>query len=224
MDKGPHEGIIQPGIWGDPIFGTIQYWHVTEKIDGTNVTIELDLGNKTIEFWGHHTKSIMQPQLLEFLKREFKYENLCQFFDPSKARTVYLQGEGYGPGVQHKIGQCPYGDQIGFVMFDIVIDGVWLQQDTVHQMAYMMNIPTVPEIGIMTKDEIHKFIESEPFSRFAVDHNPKVRVYEDKTPLPVMEGIVARSDPLVCHRIPPHDPIMFKLKGRDLRELKLHPW
>jgi hypothetical protein len=109
-------------------------------------------------------------------------------------------------------------------MFDIVIDGVWLQQDAVRQMAYMMNMPTVPEIGIMTKDEIYKFIESDPASRLAMDKNPRLKVYDDKNPRPVMEGIVARSDPIVCHRIPPHDPIMFKLKGRDLRELKLHPW
>jgi hypothetical protein len=78
----------------------------------------------------------------------------------------------------------------------------WLQKDSVIEIANQLDVEHTINQKIMTTQEVVDYVKSHPISYIS----------EDKTL--VMEGIIARSYPLMLFR---HNktPIMFKLKVRD---------
>jgi ATP-dependent RNA circularization protein (DNA/RNA ligase family) len=182
------------GDYADPEFGNIKKWHVTEKIDGMNIRVHCN--DQKVSFSGRTDNAQIPPHLLTFLNDAFNWFTMGLCFDDKASVTLF--GEGYGPKIQSAGGN--YRREVGFILFDIFLNGWWLKQENVKKIAECLAIEYVPTIGVMTEEEIVEFVKSKPLSRCSV--NPQM-----------MEGIVARSEPLMLFRR--GNPIMWKLKCKE---------
>lgn len=184
-----------------PEFSLIKQWQIEEKIDGTNIRIIYDPLAESIEdkiaILGRSKDSAMPAHLFEFLKNYFTLDRLEYVLAGAKSRCT-LYGEGYGHNIQ-SAGPF-YRKTVGFMLFDILIGHWWLTRKDVVQKAQDLEIPFPPTLDIMNEQEIINFVQSEPASRCTI------KPY-------VMEGIIARPEPLILFRN--GQPLMWKLKVKD---------
>lgn len=213
-------------ICGDlscPEFGNIKVFHVTEKINGTNIRIHYQRisGHSLIEtltFHGKTDDAQIPAHLLNRLQNKFdtqlfqsvwaiptkeeKEQHIKDRKPTGEAIDVTLYGEGYGPNIHGGGGYCSCAS---FILFDVRIDGWWLEPNNVRDIAQKMEIACVPDLGIMTIEQIVPLVEKGFKSNIAtVDKKLEA------------EGIVARSHPLMLFRN--GIPIMWKLKHKDFKE------
>ena len=192
------------GDYAEPEFGNVRQWRVDEKVDGTNIRIfytktmlhggEIE---ESVTFGGRTSNAQLPTHLLAHLQKTFTAEWLNQAF-PECPCNVILFGEGYGPKIQACGGN--YRRDPGFIIFDVVVGGWWLKREAVKEIADKLAIPMVPDLGVMTEDEIVAFVKSKPLSRCSL--NPQM-----------MEGVIARSEPLMLFRN--GKPLVFKLKCKE---------
>lgn len=196
--RGTHGALI-PGEYSEEAFGSINLWDVDEKIDGTNIRIYYRDGKVDIK--GRTENSQLPPHLLRYLQETFTEFCLSRAF-PCEADKPYpniiLYGEGYGPKIQSAGGN--YRSEAGFILFDIYANGWWLQREDVESLANTLGLPCTPYIGKMTEYQIIEFVKSKPLSRCS-------RIPQ------MMEGVIARSSPLLLFRS--GKPVMFKLKCKE---------
>lgn len=203
----PQHGKLLVGEYSCEEFKAIDRWTVTEKIDGTNIRICMDkrTGSDIIEFGGRTKDALIPATLLTHLQKTFTYEKMHEIFQGST--FVVLFGEGYGPKIQNG---SYYRKEQGFVLFDIFCSGWWLNRSAVEDVASELRMPCVPLLHspdhqyLWKKDDIVKFVQGKYLSDLAL--NTTGESHE-------MEGIVARSEPLMMFR--KGGPIMFKLKCKD---------
>ena len=193
------------GAYSRPEFETVNRWHVTEKIDGTNVRVIWD-GDK-VEFRGRTDRAEMPTKLMLHLQQTLTPEKLASKF----SGPVILFGEGYGAGIQKGGGN--YSKDQKFVLFEILIDGWWLEPCNVQDIAASLEVPVVPNLGTMETQEAIDIIEHPDwnlgsFSKLA------------ETPQTKIEGIVCRSVPDLFNRR--GERAMWKLKVKDYAALGPH--
>ncbi len=179
-------------------FTAVKKWNITEKIDGTNIRVIYK--NGIVSFGGRTDNAQIPANLYEYLQRTFTLPQMKELFGDAD-QDVVLFGEGYGPKIQK--GGGLYRDDAGFILFDAYIGGWWVLRDSIEDIASNIGIGCVPLIGTMGIDEAVKYVQSKPDSVIA--NKPKI-----------MEGIVARSYPLMLFRN--GDPLMWKLKARDYKD------
>ena len=198
--------VIMPGEYSREEFINVQKWKYTEKIDGMNIKViykddSLYYGPQ-LSFEGRTERATLPKQLVSFLEETFTLPKMGYKFKDVKEVTLY--GEGYGAGIQK--GGGLYQEAKEFILFDVVINGIWLLRDSVEDIANYFGINYVPEINpYKTITDIVDYLKGHPQSLIAKG---------DK----IMEGIVARSDPLMLFRN--GNPLMWKLKTRDFDELE----
>jgi ATP-dependent RNA circularization protein (DNA/RNA ligase family) len=196
LQKGRQDFI--EGDYAEEAFANIRYWDVDEKVDGTNIRIYYsNKDGPKIEFKGRTEAANLPAHLVAHLTQTFTRELLDSVFHEEN-QSIILYGEGYGPKIQACGGN--YREDAGFILFDVYINGWWLQRGHVADIAKRLGIPSVPYIGRMTEIEIVEFVKSKPLSRCS--HIPQM-----------MEGVIARSSPLLLLRN--GKPLKFKLKCRD---------
>ena len=194
-------GKVLEGEYTCPEFEAIDSWIVTEKIDGMNMRVILtreDYGDWTVDYRGRTDRAQIHPELMKHMQETFPLDKMTDKFD---CDTI-LFGEGYGPGIQ-KGGY--YRDDKGFILFDVFCGGWWLKHEDVWSVAEALDIPVV-NWEIMTTDEAVWTVKLKNFDRLA----PGATEYDY-----VPEGVVCRSNPLMCFR--DGRPIMWKLKVRDFQ-------
>jgi len=204
--KGRQSFIV--GDYACPEFGNIKKWHVTEKVDGTNIRISLKLfvlSDKPlrVEFAGRTDKACLQPHLLKYLQDKFTVDLVhsatgIQVPDGKNDSFVMLYGEGYGSNIQ--AAGPNYCSDPKFILFDVIIGNHWLSRESVKDIARKLDVPFVPEIGIFTEEEIVEYVKSKPLS--LCSEYPQM-----------MEGVVCRAEPMVYDRY--GKPVMFKLKCKE---------
>jgi hypothetical protein len=187
---------IVEGDFSREEFKNIRNWHVTEKIAGTNIRVKFEDGS--VKFDGRTDEAQIPAHLFDALSKIFPLSSFEQVFAETVPKKVILYGEGYGVRIQK--GGGAYRPDVGFILFDVWIDGWWLQREAVEDIAKKFDIDTVPTIGIMDFRQIIDYVKATPESLIAKDTK-------------IMEGIVARSHPLVLFR--DGTPVMWKLKVRD---------
>jgi hypothetical protein len=197
--------VIMPGEYSREEFTNVKKWNFTEKIDGMNMQVSYKDDSlyygPAFTFQGRTLKAEIPAELLSFMQKTFIMERIENKFDGAK--EVTLIGEGYGAGIQ-KGGL--YQEAKEFILFDVVIDGMWLLRPSVEDIAAYFKVDCVPEIyWIKTMSDAVDYVKSGPNSIIA--HGVKQ-----------MEGIVARSDPLMLFRN--GNPLMWKLKIRDFEDLE----
>ncbi len=194
-------------------FNQVKSWYVTEKVDGTNVRVFYQKGENTVpfvHFAGRTDKAQFHPNLTKHLEETFTIEKLNACFPELSVHgdhefLVILYGEGYGVKIQSG---GNYRKDISFRLFDVLIDGLWLEPVNIQDIATKLEVYTVPSIGVdMTIPQVVKYVKHLPRSHVSMDEGGN----QDY----VMEGIVARTVPLMLTRR--GDRVMFKLKVRDFK-------
>ncbi|MCD4809505.1 MAG: RNA ligase family protein [Methanosarcinales archaeon] len=177
-------------------FAAIKKWNITEKIDGTNIRVIYK--NGIVSFGGRTDNAQIPAHLYEYLQRTFTLLIMHEMFGDT---DVVLFGEGYGPKIQK--GGGLYRKDVGFILFDAYIGGWWVLRDSIEDISDKIGISYVPLVGTMEINEAVEYVQSKPNSLIA--NEPKI-----------MEGIVARSTPLLLFR--DGNPLMWKLKVRDYKD------
>jgi hypothetical protein len=188
---------IIEGEYSEPEFAVITRWRATEKVDGTNIRIYWDYLAGRVSFQGRTDDAQIPPPLLAYLASNFTPEKMAVQF--GTATHVVLYGEGYGPKVQNG---GRYRASPGFILFDVLVDGTWLEFDNVKDVATKLGIPHVPDLGVCTMGKIVERVQDGFASTCA-----------DDTTL-LAEGVVATSSPMMLTRWG-HRPVRWKLKARD---------
>lgn len=155
--SGNKKGRLIPGDWSVPEFEYLagNQWEFTEKVDGTNIVIQLHRyeDSLTVNYHGRTAKSDIPPYLLNRLKELFPNSptgdgagaNVGRWMVDNNLTDVLLYGEGYGPKIQ-KIGE-KYRDDHDFVLFDVKIGNFWLDRNNVNDVASKLDIDAVPTLG-----------------------------------------------------------------------------
>ncbi len=113
-------------------------WVGTEKIDGTNIRIQLVDGETRI--LGRTDKAIIPSYLLPVLQDIALRLKLF-----SGVNNITLYGEGYGYKIQ-KVGKLYLPNAHNFILFDARVGMWWLTRDAVDSIAKELNIQSVPVV------------------------------------------------------------------------------
>ena len=153
-----HGAKIIPGAWTLPELEYLKdnQWVFTEKVDGTNIRVMWN--GENVIFGGKTDEAQMPIFLLYKLQELFEGTVKRQMFKEKfnnpdmKEISVCLYGEGYGAKIQ-KGGGNYIKDGVSFVLFDVQIDGLWLQREDVEDIAKFFGVTVVPIIGEGTLNE-----------------------------------------------------------------------
>lgn len=166
------KGKMMEGEWTTP---ELEYlagneWEFTEKVDGTNIRIQLvrvpgDTHNSgdivSAKYVGRTDNAVIPKPLLEHLEATFptlpvwrrdlsqpphsqRWMQLVNFMRENDLDKIILFGEGYGPKIQ---GGGKYREDVSFVLFDVKIGNFYLSRDNVNDIASKLGIESVPVIG-----------------------------------------------------------------------------
>lgn len=136
-------------------------WDFTEKIDGTNIRIHWD-GHR-VEFGGRTDNAQIPSHLVTYLNATFGGNDAEELFEQKFGESdVILFGEGYGPKIQ-KVGSLYRGDT-SFILFDVQIGNVFLERESIEDIAKAFGIDVVPIIITGKISEAVSFVKSHPMS------------------------------------------------------------
>lgn len=159
------KNIIIPDQFTYPEFEYLKdnKWECTEKIDGTNIRIELDFNvhddgvrEVNVNFKGRTDEATIPAHLYRRLEELFNNVNWLEIFDITSTTSITLYGEGYGTKIQKGGNYISSG--VDFILFDVKVDKWWLQRDAVEDIANKLNIKIVPLIGYMTIPEAVEYV------------------------------------------------------------------
>lgn len=182
--------------WSRPEFEYLKdlMWYGTEKIDGTNIRIMWD--GKTVVIGGKTDNAQLPSDLVKNLQDQFMTIEKRQLFAEKFAeKHVCFYGEGYGAGIQKGGG---YRTDKGFILFDIMINGAWLNHGNVTGIADTFGMTLVPTVIEGHLENLIAYVEQKPMSTFG-DF--------------AMEGIVARPAFVLLNGR--GDRIITKIKVKD---------
>lgn len=185
-----------------PIFKYLEnnLWECTEKIDGTNISIEITKEN--IVFHGRTENADIYTPLLNKLKELFTKESTkCLFDYDASVESITLFGEGYGSGIQS--GRRYLSNSVDFILFDVRIGNWWLNRKNVSDIADNLNIKVVPNLGLYTIPEAISFVKKGFRSLIAEDSTLLAEGLVLRTPL----GILDRNG----------ERIITKIKTKDFK-------
>ncbi len=220
-----------------PQFEQIAYWHVTEKIDGTNIRVildwaydeEMDLWRPVVDVRGRTDKASLPKNFVqEAFDVEEPYELTEDLLRALAAITdqnildltldpvmMVLYGEGYGAGIQSGGGYAP---SKRFRSFDVrtykgIVEhgswgpGLWRTWDDVVQVSLSLGVKTAP---VLHDEAPFAFVKSVVKGGLG----STVAREDGGDILTPAEGVIARTNPyLYDYR---GNRVMFKLKGKDL--------
>jgi len=133
-------------------------WIFTEKVDGTNIRVTWN--RASVEFAGKTDRADIPKVLREKLQEMFAPEVFLAWEAPS----LTLYGEGYGAKIQ-KGGGTYLPDGCSFMLFDVMIDGLWLERHNVEDIAHKLKIDVVPIVGQGTLFDAVEMVKSGYASR-----------------------------------------------------------
>ena len=165
--KRDERNIIIPDQFTYPEFEVLKdlKWECTEKIDGTNIRIELaSSGNSEdgiiMSFKGRTDKAIIPEHLLTKLNWLFDREHLMEVLnitDETQDCNITLYGEGYGAKIQK--GGNYISNDVNFILFDVKIGKWWLDRESIKDIADKLGINAVPLMGYMTIPEAIEYVK-----------------------------------------------------------------
>ncbi len=138
--EGPNKNKLKEGDWYAPSFATLQHatWRWTEKLDGTNIRIHWSGFRRYVG--GRTDRAELPRDLVSWIDENLPEELFEQMFQD---KPVTLYGEGIGAGIQ-KVGGN-YSPTKKFVLFDVLIDGVWHTGETITEVAEAFGIEQARE-------------------------------------------------------------------------------
>ena len=194
------------------VYGAFKKWHVTEKIDGTNIRVTLTEEGKVV--LGGRTDAAQIPvDLIQYLYETFPADKMrATMWRPDADGKIQpvkavLYGEGYGAGIQK--GGGLYRKDKAFRLFDVLVDDRWwLDWINVEDVASKLEINTAPYLGEFTLDEIVAMVKAGV---------PSVVSIEDSGQERMAEGVIGRTiEPLFDRR---GKRVILKLKTSDFGQV-----
>jgi hypothetical protein len=138
------------------VYSTISQWDITEKIDGMNIRVMIDVDGK-VRFGGRSNSAQLPTDLYQFLYEKFSSENMRKIWLNGDPTRIILFGEGYGAGIQKGGG---YRKDKAVLLFDVLVaDKWWLDWDNVCNVAEKLEVGTVPYIGRGDIDFITEMVQ-----------------------------------------------------------------
>lgn len=207
----------------------------TEKIDGTNIRIEVVPALNVMSYGSHRydpfmfivrymgkTDNAQIPQhLLKHLEETYPKEKVLEALGlPVYLSEEYCQEKGYeyfedipmytiygeGYGVKIQKGGNYIKDGVGFIVFDVKVGDMYLLRDSMEDIAGKLGAPVVPYMGQFTIDEAIEFVKKGFKSTIAENKD-----YD-------AEGLVLKSPNGLCTRR--GERIIFKVKTCDFVKYK----
>lgn len=140
-------------------------WHFTEKVDGTNIRVHWD--GHTVIFGGRTDNAQIPTNLMYALNDKFMGITNEELFEQKFGETpVTLYGEGYGAKIQK--GGGDYREDVGFILFDVLINDTWLERENVEDIAKAFDLPVVPIVLTGTVEEAVEYVKTKPSSQIAI--------------------------------------------------------
>jgi len=185
-----------------PEINNIKRWLVTEKIDGTSGRVIYD-PNVGKVFYGGRTdrsdkNSYERLGIAKLLEEKFTLEKMREVF-PDRVVTIFM--EYYGEKINSS-GNLRKG--VSFRIFDVQVGDLWLEWESVKDIASKFEVKTVPEYGVVS------FEEAVEIAKTCTSIVAQEEIGRDDIPA---EGIVCRTVPLLLQRNGKR--LMFKLKKKD---------
>jgi hypothetical protein len=177
-------------------------WIATEKVDGTNIRICWDGHNITLR--GRTENAQLPPSIIDYCSRFFTDGMEDLFEQQFGDKQVILFGEGYGPKIQ-KVGHL-YRKDNAVILFDVMVNGVFLLLEDVWSIARMVGLDTVPLLLEGTLPNIIKYVSQGRESVVARENL-------------MMEGVVAKPTVPLFTRF--GERIIVKVKTSDF--CQTHP-
>ena len=143
------------GEWTTPELAYLKDkdWVWTEKVDGTNVRIMWN--GKEVVFGGRSDDAQMPLNLVQVLDQMFKTfeprQKFAEIFGVEDCDVV-LYGEGCGAKIQ-KGGGNYKADGADFVLFDVAVNGTYLERENIEDIGNKFGLKIVPIIGHGTLEE-----------------------------------------------------------------------
>lgn len=136
-----HRTLIEDA-WAKPEFDYLKdvEWVFEEKIDGTNMRLDLVNADKFVV--GGRTANAQIPAFLMDRMQEIGVRASGLGFS---GMTLY--GEGYGNKIQ-KVGSKYIPDGVDFVLFDVFCRDIWLERHNVAEIADTLDIGHAPVEGM----------------------------------------------------------------------------
>ena len=213
--KRDERNIIIPDQFTYPEFEVLKdlKWECTEKIDGTNIRIELESsGNPEdgiiMSFKGRTDKAIIPEHLLTKLNWLFDRERLMEALnitDETQDCNITLYGEGYGAKIQK--GGNYISNDVDFILFDVKIGKWWLDRESIKDIANKLGINVVPLMGYMTIPEAIEYVKKGFKSTIAENKDYDAEGLVLKTPC----GLLKRDG----------ERLITKIKTVDFRKYQL---
>lgn len=212
--KRDEKGKIIENDYSKKEFKLINNWVVQEKIDGQNWRIYVGYDEEEIE----GNKIVYEGLIMQGRTKKSEFnsgviDRLKENIDPNKIKEqidgkAILYGELVGDKIQkgswkytRKEDKEPENE---FILFDAHIGRWWLETKDIPQLAKDLGLKHAPIIGTMTEEEIVNYVCDYPKSLIAKEEKK-------------MEGIVAKSEPLLLFR--DEKPLVFKLKLSDYERI-----
>ena len=165
--KRDERNIIIPDQFTYPEFEVLKdlKWECTEKIDGTNIRIELESSGNSedgiiMSFKGRTDKAVIPEHLLTKLNWLFDRERLMEVLnitDETQDCNITLYGEGYGAKIQKGVNYI--SNDVNFILFDVKIGKWWLDRESIKDIANKLGISAVPLMGYMTIPEAIEYVK-----------------------------------------------------------------
>lgn len=172
-------------------------WQFTEKIDGTNISVEWD--GHAVSFHGRTERAQIPKHLLEYLEKTFLTTEAEELFEQTYGdKNVIMYGEGYGAKIQNG---GNYRSDVSFILFDVLIGDNWQEREWVEKTAKMFGIDAVPVVFVGSLEEGVDYV---------MEHHPST------IGTAMMEGVVGR--PMVEMRDRLGKRIIVKIKWEDFKE------
>lgn len=190
-------------------------WECTEKIDGTNIHVDLvpvidtdidEVADYRLEFHGRTSKAQIPEHLLAKLKSLFDKDTLINYFikEDSTPCPISIYGEGYGVKIQS--GGNYIKDGVDFILFDVKIGNWWLSRASIEVIAKDLNLNIVPLIGYMTIPAAVEYVKKGFKSIIAENKNYDAEGLVLKTPV----GLLGRNGERIITKIKTGDFNKFK--------------
>lgn len=213
--KRDERNIIIPDQFTYPEFEVLKdlKWECTEKIDGTNIRIELESsGNPEdgiiMSFKGRTDKAVIPEHLLAKLNWIFDREHLMEVLnitDETQDCNITLYGEGYGAKIQKGVNYI--SNDVNFILFDVKIGKWWLDRESIKDIANKLGINVVPLMGYMTIPEAIEYVKKGFKSTIAENKDYDAEGLVLKTPC----GLLKRDG----------ERLITKIKTVDFRKYQL---
>jgi len=172
-------------------------WDFTEKVNGTNICIKWD--GKNVRFG--NPDSQIPVSLIDYCMDNV-FNKIDTFQRLFKDKNVEIYGEGYGKGIQETDGSRYFSKGADIIIFDVNVDGWWLDKNSCIDIAAEFALNMVPCIGSGTLFDMLEIVRRGFISCLSS------RV--------IAEGIVAK--PKVDLNTRSGDRIITKLKYLDFPE------